>query len=68
MSVTITIRENGPYFVEGDFKLVDAQGQRSTDPQESTLPLRRIDDEAFLRRPHSKMDFKGDRAVEQSSK
>ena len=26
MSVTITIRENGPYVVDGDFKLVDAQG------------------------------------------
>ncbi len=26
MSVTITIRENGPYVVEGEFKLVDAQG------------------------------------------
>ncbi len=26
MSVIITVRENGPYVVEGDFKLVDAQG------------------------------------------
>ena len=26
MSVTITIRENGPLLVEGDFKLVDAAG------------------------------------------
>jgi CDGSH-type Zn-finger protein len=26
MSCTITIRENGPYVVEGDFKLLDAQG------------------------------------------
>jgi len=26
MSVTIKIRENGPYVVEGDFTLVDANG------------------------------------------
>lgn len=26
MSVTITIRENGPYVVDGEFKLVDAAG------------------------------------------
>ena len=26
MSITIKVRDNGPYLIEGEFKLVDAQG------------------------------------------
>jgi CDGSH-type Zn-finger protein len=26
MAITIKVRDNGPYFVEGEFRLVDAQG------------------------------------------
>ena len=50
MAINIKIRDNGPYLVEGEFTLTDAQGNPIEVKKAGALPLRRIDDEAVLRR------------------
>ena len=50
---TIKVRQNGPYLVEGDdVTLVDWNGQRVPDPEAAVraVPLRRLDEQAVLRR------------------
>lgn len=59
MSVTIKIRENGPFLVEGEFKLVDANG--------SEVPIRKTalcrcggsTMKPFCDGTHSKIGFQG---------
>ena len=53
MAVKITIRPNGPYLVEGDVELVDVNGNKvdtSAEAADRAVPLRRVGDEAVLRR------------------
>ena len=50
--VTIKARESGPYLVRGTFTLTDADGNAYTvaRPKRRALPVRRIADQAVLRR------------------
>ena len=62
--VTIKARESGPYLVRGPVTLTDADGNRihRARPQRRALPLRRIADQAVLRRNAQDQRFHGDGA------
>ena len=50
-TVTITATPNGPFIVEGNFKLVDREGKaRDAGRPDSPLPLRTLLQTTFLRR------------------
>lgn len=66
-AVTITVRDNGPYRVEGPFRMVDAEGNEHTVPQGKAVSLCRCG--ASTRKPfcdgtHSRIGFEAaERAV-----
>ncbi len=59
MSVTITIRENGPYVVEGEFKLVDAQGNEVPITKPKLCRCGGSMTKPFCDGTHSKIGFQG---------
>ncbi len=59
MSVTITIRENGPLVVEGEFKLVDAQGNEIPVMKRSLCRCGGSTTKPFCDGTHSKIGFQG---------
>ena len=69
-AVTITVRNNGPYRVEGPFRLVDADGNEHEVPQGKGVSLCRCG--ASTRKPfcdgtHSRIGFAAaERAVRQA--
>ena len=69
MSVTITIRENGPYVVDGEFKLVDAAGNEVPLKKKALCRCGGSTTKPFCDGTHSKIGFQGAiAAVEQSEK
>ena len=69
MSVTITIRENGPYLVDGEFKLVDASGNEVPLRKRALCRCGGSTTKPFCDGTHSKIGFQGAiAAVDQSEK
>ncbi len=69
MSVTITIRENGPYAVEGEFKLIDAQGNEVPVRKKTLCRCGGSMTKPFCDGTHSKIGFQGAiAAVDQAQK
>lgn len=67
MSVTITIRENGPYVVDGEFKLVDAAGNEVPLKKKALCRCGGSTMKPFCDGTHSKIGFQGAiAAVEES--
>jgi CDGSH-type Zn-finger protein len=67
MSVTIKIIENGPYRIEGEFKLVDAQGNEVAIRKPSLCRCGGSTTKPFCDGTHSKIGFQGAiAAVEQN--
>jgi CDGSH-type Zn-finger protein len=67
MSVTITIRENGPYVVDGEFKLVDAAGNEVPLKKRALCRCGGSTTKPFCDGTHSRIGFQGAiEAVEQS--
>jgi 3-phenylpropionate/trans-cinnamate dioxygenase ferredoxin subunit len=59
MSVTIKIRENGPYLVEGDFTLVDANGNEVPLVKRALCRCGGSTMKPFCDGTHSKIGFQG---------
>ena len=59
MSVTIKIRDNGPYVVEGDFQLVDAQGNPVPILKRALCRCGGSTTKPFCDGTHSKIGFQG---------
>ena len=59
MSVTIKIRENGPYVVEGDFTLVDANGNEVPLVKRALCRCGGSTMKPFCDGTHSKIGFQG---------
>jgi 3-phenylpropionate/trans-cinnamate dioxygenase ferredoxin subunit len=69
MTVTITIRENGPYVVDGEFKLVDAAGNEVPLKKKALCRCGGSTTKPFCDGTHSRIGFQGaSAAVEQSDK
>ena len=67
MAVTITIRENGPYLVDGEFRLVDAAGNEVPVRKRALCRCGGSTTKPFCDGTHSKIGFQGAiAAVEQS--
>ena len=67
MSVTITIRENGPYVVDGEFKLVDAAGNEVPLKKRALCRCGGSTTKPFCDGTHSKIGFQGAIAAVQAS-
>jgi len=67
MSVTIKILENGPYRVEGDFKLVDAQGNEVAIRKPALCRCGGSTMKPFCDGTHSKIGFQGANAAVEST-
>ncbi len=68
MSTTIKIRDNGPYVVEGDFELVDAQGNPVPIVKRALCRCGGSTTKPFCDGTHSKIGFQGAiAAVEKTS-
>ena len=67
MSCTITIRNNGPYVVEGDVKLVDAQGNEVPLIKRSLCRCGGSTTKPFCDGTHSKIGFQGAMAAVQQT-
>jgi CDGSH-type Zn-finger protein len=59
MSCTITIRENGPYVVEGEFKLVDGQGNEVLLKKRALCRCGGSTTKPFCDGTHSRIGFQG---------
>lgn len=59
MSVKITIRNNGPYVVEGDFTLVDADGNEVPLVKRALCRCGGSTTKPFCDGTHSKIGFQG---------
>ena len=59
MSITIKIRDNGPYVVEGDFELVDAQGNPVPIVKRALCRCGGSTTKPFCDGTHSKIGFQG---------
>lgn len=59
MSVKITIRNNGPYVVEGDFTLVDAEGNEVPLTKRALCRCGGSTMKPFCDGTHSKIGFQG---------
>jgi CDGSH-type Zn-finger protein len=69
MAIKITIRENGPYVVEGEFQLVDAHGNEIPAIKRSLCRCGGSTTKPFCDGTHSKIGFQGAiAAVKQTEK
>jgi 3-phenylpropionate/trans-cinnamate dioxygenase ferredoxin subunit len=69
MAIKITIRDNGPYVVEGEFQLVDAQGNEIPAVKKSLCRCGGSTTKPFCDGTHSKIGFQGAiAAVQQGEK
>jgi CDGSH-type Zn-finger protein len=69
VSVTIKIRDNGPYVVEGEFRLVDGNGQEVPIKKAALCRCGGSTTKPFCDGTHSKIGFQGAiAAVDQSDK
>jgi CDGSH-type Zn-finger protein len=67
MSVTITIKENGPLLIDGDFKLVDAAGNEVPAKKRALCRCGGSTMKPFCDGTHSKIGFQGAVAAVQES-
>ncbi|PYQ61345.1 MAG: iron-binding protein [Acidobacteria bacterium] len=67
MAITIKIRENGPYFVEGEFRLVDAQGNEVPIKKAALCRCGGSTTKPFCDGTHSKIGFQGAIAAVESA-
>lgn len=67
MSVRITIRNNGPYVVEGDFTLVDAEGNEVPLAKRALCRCGASVTKPFCDGTHSKIGFQGAAAAVEKS-
>lgn len=67
MSVRITIRNNGPYVVEGDFTLVDAGGNEVPLAKRALCRCGASVTKPFCDGTHSKIGFQGAAAAVEKS-
>jgi len=67
MSVTIKIRENGPYVVEGEFTLVDANGNAVPIVKRALCRCGGSTTKPFCDGTHSKIGFQGAIAAVETS-
>jgi CDGSH-type Zn-finger protein len=67
MTVKITIRNNGPYVVEGDFTLVDAEGNEVPLTKRALCRCGGSTMKPFCDGTHSKIGFQGANAAVESS-
>lgn len=67
MSGTITIRNNGPYVVEGDVKLVDAEGKEVPMIKRALCRCGGSTTKPFCDGTHSKIGFQGAMAAVQQT-
>lgn len=63
MTVTIKIRDNGPLVVDGDFKLVDAQGNEVPIVKRALCRCGGSTMKPFCDGTHSKIGFQGANAA-----
>jgi len=69
MSVTINIRDNGPYVIDGEFKLVDAAGNEIPATKRALCRCGGSTNKPFCDGTHSKIGFQGAMAaVEKTEK
>jgi 3-phenylpropionate/trans-cinnamate dioxygenase ferredoxin subunit len=69
MAITITIKENGPYVVDGEFRLVDAQGNEVPLRKRALCRCGGSTMKPFCDGTHSKIGFQGaTAAVEETEK
>lgn len=68
MSVTITIRENGPYIVEGEARLVDAAGNEVPMKKRALCRCGGSTMKPFCDGTHSKIGFQGAMAAVEETK
>ena len=59
MTVKITIRDNGPYLIEGDFQLVDATGNEIPARKKALCRCGGSTTKPFCDGTHSKIGFQG---------
>lgn len=59
MSLTIRIKDNGPYVVEGDFQLVDAQGNEVPIQKRALCRCGGSTAKPFCDGTHSRIGFQG---------
>lgn len=59
MAITITIRDNGPLLVDGDFRLVDAQGNEVPIAKRALCRCGGSTTKPFCDGTHSKIGFQG---------
>jgi CDGSH-type Zn-finger protein len=63
MTITIKIRDNGPYVVEGDFALVDANGNEVPILKKALCRCGGSTTKPFCDGTHSKIGFQGANAA-----
>jgi CDGSH-type Zn-finger protein len=63
LTVTIKIRDNGPYVVEGDFSLVDASGNEVPILKKALCRCGGSTTKPFCDGTHSKIGFQGANAA-----
>jgi len=69
MAIKITIRDNGPYVIDGEFQLVDAQGNEIPAIKRSLCRCGGSTTKPFCDGTHSKIGFQGAiAAVQQTEK
>jgi CDGSH-type Zn-finger protein len=69
MAIKITIRDNGPYVIDGEFQLVDAQGNEIPAIKRSLCRCGGSTTKPFCDGTHSKIGFQGAiSAVQQTEK
>ena len=69
MAIKITIRDNGPYVIDGEFQLVDAQGNEIPAIKRSLCRCGVSTTKPFCDGTHSKIGFQGTiPAVQQTEK
>ncbi len=59
MAITITIRDNGPLLVDGEFRLVDAQGNEVPVVKRALCRCGGSTTKPFCDGTHSKIGFQG---------
>lgn len=59
MSVTIRIKDNGPYIVEGEFRLTDMQGNEIAVKKTALCRCGGSTTKPFCDGTHSKIEFQG---------
>jgi CDGSH-type Zn-finger protein len=69
MAIKITVRDNGPYVIDGEFQLVDALGNEITAIKRSLCRCGGSTTKPFCDGTHSKIGFQGAiSAVQQTEK